>query len=233
MTRKLYLEDSQQKEFDTKVVAINGNQLTLDQTCFYAAAGGQPGDTGEINGIKVLGTIKGADGNVIHVLEGEPEFKVGDTIHGIIDWSRRHRIMRLHTACHIISGVVYQQFNNAKFTGSQIYEDKARMDFDIEKFDEEVARIVETETNEIIDLDLPVTARMLDWEDVQKDKDLFRVQHELYSKYDKPRIVVIGDFDKQLDGGTHVKSTKEVGRIKIVKRENKGRHNKRITIIAE
>lgn len=232
MTRKLYWEDSYQKEFDAKVLAINGNQVVLDQTYFYANAGGQPGDTGEINGIKVLDTIKGTDGNAIHILERESDFKISDIVHGIINWEKRHKIMRLHTACHIISGVVYQKFG-AKFGGSQIYEDRARMDFDMEKFDEEIARIVETEANKIIDSDLPVTARMLDWEEAEKDEDLFRVQHELYSKYDKPRIVAIGDFDKQLDGGTHVRSTKEVGRIKIIKRENKGRHNKRITIVVE
>ena len=233
MTRKLYLEDSYQKEFDAKVAAVNGNQVILDQTYFYAAAGGQPGDTGEISGVKVSDTIKGPDGNVVHVLEKEPEFKVGGSVHGIINWGRRHRIMRLHTACHIISGVVYQKFNGAKFTGSQIYEDRARMDFDIEKFDEETAKIVETGSNKIIESDMPVAAKMLDWEEAEKDADLFRVQHELYSKYDKPRIVSIGNFDKQLDGGTHVKSTKEVGTIRIVKRENKGKHNKRITIVVE
>ena len=233
MTKKLYLGDSYQKEFDAKVTAVNASQVVLDQTCFYAAAGGQPGDIGNINGINVLDTMKGPDGSVIHILEKEPGFKIGDNVHGIISWDRRHKIMRLHTACHIISGIVYQKFSGAKFTGSQIYEDRARMDFDMEKFDEETARIVEIESNKIIESCLPVAAKMLDWEETQKDKDLFRVQHELYSKYDKPRIVSIGNFDRQLDGGTHVKSTKEVGAIRIVKRENKGRHNKRMTIVVE
>jgi len=232
MTRKLYWEDSYQKEFDAKVVAVNGNQMILDQTCFYAAAGGQPGDTGMINGVKVVDTIKSNDGDVVHILESTSEFKVGDSVNGTINWDRRHKLMRLHTACHIISGVVYQKFN-AKFGGSQIYEDRARMDFDIEKFDEETAKIVETGSNKIIESDMPVAAKMLDWEEAEKDADLFRVQHELYSKYDKPRIVSIGNFDKQLDGGTHVRSTKEVGTIRIVKRENKGKHNKRITIVVE
>lgn len=233
MTKKLYLGDSYQKEFAAKVVAVNGNQLILDQTCFYVAAGGQPGDTGIINGVKVVDTIKGNDGDVVHILESTSEFKIGDSVNGTINWDRRYKLMRLHTACHIISGVVYQKFDGAKFTGSQIYEDKARMDFDIERFDEEVVRIVEDESNKIINVALPVTASMLDWEEAQKDKDLFRVQHELYSKYERPRIVTIGDFDRQLDGGTHVKNTKEVGSIKIVKRENKGRHNKRIIIVVE
>jgi len=234
MTEKLFWQDAYLKEFEAKVLEIRGKEVVLDRTAFYARSGGQPGDTGEINGIRVLDTYYDAEGKIVHLLEKEPDFNVGDVVHGKIDWERRHKIMRLHTAAHIISAVLVKAFGNIKFTGSQIYEDRVRMDFNLEKLDEEIVRFIEEKANEIVEKDYPVFSKIISKEELEKHPELKRLMDESkYEKFDVLRVVGIGDIDLQLDGGTHVKSTKEVGRIKIVKRENKGKNNKRITVVVE
>jgi len=112
MTEKLFWQDAYLKEFNAKVLEIRGKEVVLDKTAFYARSGGQPGDTGEINGIKVVDTYYDSNGNIVHLLEREPNFKVNDIVHGKIDWERRHKIMRLHTAAHIISAVLVKAFGD-------------------------------------------------------------------------------------------------------------------------
>ncbi|MEM2793507.1 MAG: alanyl-tRNA editing protein, partial [Candidatus Methanomethylicia archaeon] len=174
MTEKLYWLNPYEREFDARVLSISGRNVVLDRTCFYPRGGGQPGDTGEINGIRVVDTVKDEEENIIHILDGEPNFKVGDIVHGRIDWERRYRIMRLHTAIHVISAVLVRNFGNVLFTGSQIYGDRARMDFNLEKLDELIAKQIEEKTNETIKLNLPVTAEIISREDVEKNPSLKR-----------------------------------------------------------
>lgn len=234
MTVRLFWQDSYQKEFEGKAISINGNQIVLDQTCFYPMSGGQIGDTGEINGIKVLDTVKGENEDIGHILEREPDFKIGDTIHGKIDWERRYNIMKLHTSAHVISAILVKNFGNVLFTGSQIYPDRARMDFNIEKLDEETAKIIEEKSNEVVKMNLPVISRIITMEEANSKPNLIRLAATShYEKYTTLRVVEIKDFDEQFDGGTHVANTGEIGKIKIVKRENKGKNNRRITIIVE
>jgi len=234
MTIWLFWQDPYQKEFEAKVVSVNEAAVALDQTCFYAASGGQIGDTGEINGIKVLDTVKGENEDIIHILESEPNFKAGDSIHGKIDWERRYTIMKLHSSAHVISAVLVKNFGNVLFTGSQIYPDRARMDFNIEKLDEETVRILEEKSNEVVRMSLPIISRIISIEEAKSNPNLMRLADTShYEKFKTLRVVEIKDFDVQLDGGTHVANTAEIGRIKIVKRENKGKNNRRITIIVE
>ena len=234
MTVKLFWQDSYQKEFDAAVVSVNGNGIALDQTCFYASSGGQIGDTGEINGIRVVDTTKGENEDIIHILESEPNFKSGDVVHGKIDWERRYTIMKLHSSAHVISAVLVKNFGNVLFTGSQIYPDRARMDFNIEKLDEETVKILEEKSNEVAKMNLPIISRIISIEEAKSNPNLMRLADTShYEKYKTLRVIEIKDFDTQLDGGTHVANTSEIGRIKIVKRENKGKNNRRITIIVE
>jgi len=234
MTEKLFWQDAYLKEFEAKVLEIRGKEVILDRTAFYARSGGQPGDTGEINGVKVIDTYYDAERNIVHLLEKEPDFKVGDIVKGRIDWERRHKIMRLHTAAHIISAVLVKAFKDVKFTGSQIYEDRVRMDFNLEKLDEEIVKFIEGGSNQIVEKDLPVFSKIISREELEARPELKRLMDESrYERFDVLRVVGIGDIDLQLDGGTHVKSTKEVGKIKIVKRENKGKNNRRITVVLE
>jgi Ser-tRNA(Ala) deacylase AlaX len=130
-----------------------------------------------------------------------------------------------------MSGVLKKSFNVRKHTGIQIHEDKARMDFDMEKLDQAIAQAIENEANRIVESHHHITARVLTWEEVNQDPDLKTVSEDRYEKFDVPRLIDIVGFDRQLDGGTHVLNTKEIGNIKIVGRENKGKNNKRITLV--
>jgi len=234
MTEKLFWQDQYLKEFEGKVIEIRGKEVILDKTVFYARSGGQPGDTGEINGIKVIDTYYDNKGNIVHLLEKEPNFNIGDIVKGKIDWKRRYKLMRLHTALHILSAVLNNLFGNIKITGSQIYEDKARIDFDLDKLDDESVKKIEEKANEIVNKDLPVYAKFINKGELEKMPQLKRLMDEKrYEKYDVLRVVGIGDIDIQLDGGTHVKFTKEIGRIKIIGKENKGKNNKRLIIAIE
>jgi len=232
MTEKLFWQDAYLREFEAKVLEIRGKEIILDKTVFYARSGGQPGDTGELNGIKVLDTYYDAEKNIVHLLEKDPDFKINDLVKGKIDWERRHKIMRLHTAAHIISAVLIKEFKNVKFTGSQIYEDRVRMDFNLEKLDDEIVRFIESGANQIVENDLPVFSKIISKDELEAHPELKRLMDESrYERFDILRVVGIGDVDLQLDGGLHVKSTKEVGKIKIIKRENKGKSNRRITVV--
>ncbi len=233
MTLLLFWEDAYSIEFDAKVISIHQNELIIDQTCFFASSGGQPSDTGSINGQRVVDVKRTYNGDIIHVLEAEPDFKMNQPLHGKIDWDRRYKIMRLHSACHVMSGVLLRSFNVRKHTGIQISEDRARMDFDMEKLDQVVSQEIEKEANKVIESHLDIIAKILTWDKVDRDSDLKTVSEDRYEKFDVPRLLEIVGFDRQLDGGTHVLNTKEIGKIKIVKRENKGKNNKRIVIVVE
>lgn len=135
MTEKLYLTDSYVKEFEAKVSAIEGNAVQLDRTAFFPTGGGQLCDTGSIeaNGksYRVVETAKSGD-SVLHKLESADGLKAGDSVKGRIDWKRRYALMRLHTALHVMDAVIVKNYSNGQITGGQIYEHKARIDFDME-----------------------------------------------------------------------------------------------------
>ncbi len=228
----LFWEDAYMQGFDAKVISTRENELILDSTCFFASSGGQPSDTGTIGGLRVL-EVKSEGGDIIHALEREPSFKVGEAVYGKIDWERRYRIMRLHSACHVMSGVLLKAFGVRKHTGIQISEDKARMDFDMEKLNREVADVIEREANRVIEDHRDIIARITSWEEVNQDAELRRVSEDRYEKIDVPRILEIVGLDKQLDGGTHVRNTNEIGRIRIIGEENKGKNNKRIVLAVD
>jgi misacylated tRNA(Ala) deacylase len=234
MTYRLFWEDPYMKEFDAKVLNIEGNKVILDKTCFYATSGGQPNDTGKLNGINVVDVFYDQNENIVHILEKEPNFRIGDLVYGVIDWDRRYKIMRLHTAIHIISAVIVKNFGNVSITGSQIYPDRARVDFSLEKLDENVVKFIEEKANDVVRMNLPVIARIITKEELEANPSYYRLaDRSHYEKFKILRVVEIKDLDAQLDGGTHVKSTGEVGSIKIVKRENKGKFNRRIVIQVE
>ncbi|OYT60070.1 alanyl-tRNA editing protein [Euryarchaeota archaeon ex4484_178] len=204
--------------------------MYLDRTAFYTGGGGQPCDTGKIiagdREYEVVG-IKRED--ALHIIEGDkPE--VGEKVRGIINWERRHRIMRTHTAVHVVSGVAYQQFG-VVITGNQLYEGRARLDLSFENMSKELALEIIEESNKVVQKDLPVKWYFISKEEFKNRPELMRVKPKLYEKYDKIRVVEIEGFDIQADGGTHVKSLSEIGKIELQKYESKGRKNKRIYIV--
>jgi misacylated tRNA(Ala) deacylase len=241
LTELLYLSDHYLKEFDATIVEVpNSSVLILDRTAIYARGGGQPSDRGKLlleNGI-VLDVVEATknDGKVQHQIatelsESQRSELLGGKVHGMIDWDLRYKHMRHHTALHILSGVVFLKFNS-RITGGQIYPDRARLDLSLADLGKERQALIEQEMNRIVEEDREVKTLWLDREEALKRSELYRLSADLLPKgIEKLRIVDIVGFDAQLDGGTHVARTGEIGKIRISKTENKGKENKRIEII--
>jgi len=226
----LYLQDSYMKEFEAVVESVKDDKyIVLDKTAFYPNSGGQPHDTGKLikdNEEFNVVFVGKFGGKISHEVD-KPGLKQGDKVKGVINWDRRYKFMRSHTAAHIVSTVIHNE-TNALVTGNQISEDKVRFDFNLEKFDRDAFQKYIDKANEIIQRDLEVKSYVLDREEAMKIPDLFKLAKGFPEDIKKIRIVEIGDFDKQADGGTHVKSTKEIGKLELIKLENKGKNNRRM-----
>jgi len=229
MAKALYLEDSYLCEFDATVKEANGRFIVLDQTAFYPDSGGQPHDTGKLtcNGqeYKVV-FVKKISGEISHEVDKEG-LNVGDKVHGILDWERRHILMRAHTASHVLAAVLYNE-TGAKITGNQLGLEKSRVDFNLEKFDREKLAEYFAKANEILKRDLGVKAEFMPREEAMRLPAIVKLASVLPPAIKELRIVSIGDIDKQADGGTHVRNTSEVGEIEMISAENKGKNNRRV-----
>ena len=231
MTELLYLHDSYLREFDATVQAHSGQAVSLDRTAFFIGGGGQPADVGLLRWAggecRVVEMRKDAEG-VWHVLEGAPP-PAGAPVRGIVEWERRYAIMRHHSALHVLVGVVYKQFN-ALVTGGAIHPDRARMDFSLEDLDKVRVAAIEAEANRVIAERRRILVRFVSREEFERS-DLTRLARNLLPpEIREVRVIEIEGFDAQADGGTHVRSTTEIGRLRITKTENKGKINRRLEI---
>lgn len=233
MTEALYMKDSYLKKWDAKVVSVKDDKyVVLDKTAFYPKGGGQPWDEGfiikETKKFKVVYVGK-FSGEISHEVD-IPGLKEGDIVSCELDWERRYTYMRYHTACHLLSNLLFRKAN-AKITGNQIELEKARMDFSMEDYSPEKLRTFVEESNEIIKQDLPITIETMSRTAVLEEPELARLAVGLPKNLHEFRIVKIGDIDKQVDGGTHVNSLKEIGEIEMTKTVNKGRNNRRLYFV--
>jgi misacylated tRNA(Ala) deacylase len=228
LTELLYLRDAYLREFDATVTAVDATRVVLDQTAFYATGGGQPHDTGTLAGASVVDVRKEGD-DVWHTLEGAvPE--VGARVHGVVDWDRRHQLMRTHSAMHVLCGVIWNEYGTA-VTGGNMEPLEARMDFAFDPLPEGFAARVAELVNEEIAADRPIEVSFLPRDTAVEDEDLIRTAVNLIPESVREiRVVDIVGLDKQADGGTHVHSTREIGRFEVVKTESKGKGNKRLRI---
>jgi len=226
--RKLFWEDAYIKEFDAVVTAVEDNQVWLDQTAFNGRGGGLPGDVGWLNDAKVIDSIKKGD-DIIHIVEPDP-FKVGDRVHGKLDWEKRYKIMRMHTAAHLLIGLMSKE--GLLVTGNQLGYEESRMDFNMEVLDRDKILRYTEEANEIAAKGGKVKIYFIKREEALKDKGLVKMAAAMPPEVDEWRIVDIG-IDKQPDGGVHVADLKEIGKIKITKFENKGKNNRRLYFTLE
>ena len=228
-TDLLYLRDAHLVTFDANVaeVDIEGRRIALDRTAFYPPGGGQPHDTGELAGLPVE-DVRKEDGVVWHLLGGtDPLPAVGEHVHGTIDWDRRHRLMRTHTALHVLCGVIWNEWGVA-VTGGNMEPLSARMDFEFDPLPEGFKERVEELVNVELAADRPIE---VSFEDAVTGSYEVRTKVSLVpDAIAEVRVVDIVGLDKQADGGTHVRSTAEVGRIRVLKTESKGKGNKRIRI---
>ncbi len=230
MTELLYLLDSYAKEFEAKILAIEGNKVELDKTGFYPQGGGQPSDSGilEYNGKKwnVL-EVKKESEKVWHKLSDIEGLKVGMNVKGILDWERRYHFMRMHTSAHVLAAVIFRETGKL-ITGNQLGWPQSRMDFNVEEYDAEWLKQLQETANDVLAAPLRIAISSMPREEALKNPELVRLKDVMPPALEEWRIVSIGDYDVQADGGTHVKSTDEVGKIEIVKTENKGADNRRI-----
>ncbi|RLF36433.1 MAG: alanyl-tRNA editing protein [Thermoplasmata archaeon] len=233
MTKILYMDDIEGnyiQEFDAIVIKSKKDYVAFDQTAFYPVGGGQPADTGFIkwsgNKVAVKDVIKKGD-TVKHVV-GDEKPPVGTRIHGVIDWERRYSHMKMHTAQHIISGIVFDEFH-ARTVGNQIHADYSRVDFYPVRFTDEDLVFIKNKFNEVVGKKLPVRIYEEERSVLERRVDQQRAHLDLLPKFiTRLRIVEIEGFDICPCAGTHVRNTSEIPRIDKIKREIKGRDKDRI-----
>ena len=235
MTELLYLNDSYLKEFEAVVESVkDGKFIVLDKTAFYPSSGGQPYDTGIIKkendkfNVVYVGKFFG---EISHEVD-KPGLKEGDKVNCIIDWERRYKLMRMHTAAHLLSAIFHRK-ESALITGNQLNVDKSRIDFSSEDFNKEKIISYIEEANKEIERDLPITISYMQRKQALSQPNLAKLEKGLPKGIKKLRIISIGDIDKQADGGTHIKSLKEIGKIIFLKAENKGKKNRRVYFSVE
>ena len=230
-TELLYLRDAELRAFDALVVAVDaeGRRIALDRTAFYPTGGGQPHDVGVLAGLDVVGVR--AEGDHVWHEVGEGDLPaVGERVWGGLDWTRRHALMRTHTALHVLCGVIWNEWG-VPVTGGNMEPLSARMDFAFDPLPEGFGPRVEELVNAELAADRPIEVSFLPRGVAVEDEDLIRTQvNRIPESVAEIRVVDIVGLDKQADGGTHVASTAEVGRVTVVKTESKGKGNKRIRI---
>lgn len=229
-TELLYLNDAYLRTFRARVVEVDaeGNRVVLDQTAFYPTGGGQPHDTGTISA-RVVADVRKEGDSVWHTLEGDLP-AVGDEVEGEVDWERRHALMRTHTALHVLCGVIWNEWGKA-VTGGNMEPLSARMDFEFDPLPEGFGPRVEELVNAELAADRQIEVSFLPRDTAVADADLIRTKVNMIPESVREiRVVDIVGLDKQADGGTHVASTSEVGRICVTKTESKGKGNKRIRL---
>ena len=232
MTEELFREDAYLKSCDATVTAVGESGIVLDRTVFYPTGGGQPGDTGTLTradgtAVTIVDTRK-ADGGIAHVpAEGAPALAVGDKVAATLDWDRRYRHMRVHTALHVMCSQV-----NGGVTGGQIGDGKGRLDFNLEPENIPDKDALTEHLNGIIAADHPVSISWITDAELEANPDLVRTMSvKPPMGAGRVRMIRIGDaVDYQPCGGTHLKSLGEIGRIEITKIENKGKQNRRINL---
>jgi misacylated tRNA(Ala) deacylase len=232
MTEALYQTDAYLKDFEAVVTAVDGSKVALDRTAFYPGGGGQPNDVGTLTaGSETWNVVRvskqGAD--VWHELDREGP-SIGTPVHGAIDWDRRYKLMRTHTAMHILCGVIFRDYG-ASVTGGNMEPLKGRMDFEFETMRQEFVKQIEEKINVEVAQARPTQVKILPREEAFQIPDLIRTKINLLpAGITQVRTVEIVGLDLQADGGTHVANTSEVGRIRVVDYKSKGKINKRIEV---
>ena len=230
MVEELFRQDAYLKEADAVVTAVEERGVRLDRSIFYPTGGGQPGDTGVLRWdggeAKVVDTVKADGGDVLHVLSSDaPRPAVGTAVHAVLDWDRRYRHMRMHTALHVMSAVI-----KGNVTGGQVGADKSRLDFNLEG-EVPTKEWVTGEINKLLTVDRPVVARWITDEELEARPELVKTMSVRPPVgAGRVRLMAIDGVDLQACGGTHVVRTAEIGRVECVKIENKGKMNRRFII---
>uniref|UniRef100_A0A7J3I7Y3 Alanyl-tRNA editing protein n=1 Tax=Ignisphaera aggregans TaxID=334771 RepID=A0A7J3I7Y3_9CREN len=232
-TELLYQVDSYLKEFEARVVEVLDRGIILDRTAFHPRTGGVANDLGTIfiEGRRMDVTDVYIDKErkvVIHTVEGSLEgVEPGMVVKGVIDWSRRYRLMRLHTAAHILAAVMYREYG-ALITGGSVEPDYAYDDYGLERFDRKIFEEVVLKANEIVRRGVEVRIYWLKRDDALRIPGIVKLAERMPPEVETLRIVEIPGIDIQADGGPHVRNTAEIGEITMIRAENRGKNRKRL-----
>ena len=233
-TERLDLADPTLREWDCTVVGVDPDRgIVLDRSAFYPGGGGQPPDHGVLlwDGVqtRIVGTVKGDDLYLVPA-EGDPVPAAGTAVVGAVEDARRSLLMRTHSGLHVLGGVVFRDFG-ALVTGGNMEPGEARMDFNLPDLPEGFKATVEERVNAEVAADRAVEVRVLPRAEALAIPDIIRTQTNLIPPDENEvRIVDITGLDTQADGGTHVASTRQIGRVQVTKVENKGRQNRRVRV---
>ena len=222
-------------EFEARVISIDEETITLDKTLFYPIGGGQNWDLGTISsetGTYEVSEVRGRN-NITHKLDAEHNIDVGEVISGKIDWKRRYAHMRMHTAQHLVSGLVYEMFSGTRTVGNQIHTDRSRIDFNPIRFEDEMLNEVEDKVNEMTTQDIEVSDCIMTREEINKIMPPERTNMDLLPISVKElRVIKIGDnLDLCPCAGTHVRNLSEIGPIKFTGKKSKGKGTQRVEYI--
>jgi misacylated tRNA(Ala) deacylase len=239
-TELLYATDAYRRRFDAEVVEVDrdGGRLALVRTAFYPGGGGQPHDIGELvwdGGRAPVARVSREGDTVWHALDVDPDAlpDVGTAVDAALDWERRHLLMRTHTALHILCGVIWSDFG-VPVTGGNMEPGKGRLDFELDAMSVELGARVERRINEEIERAREIMVDFVERDAADRDPALVRTKANLIpASVEVLRVIDIKGLDRQADGGTHVASTAEVGRVAVVKTESKGKANKRIRLAVQ
>ncbi|MBT3985145.1 alanyl-tRNA editing protein [archaeon] len=222
-----YLEDCYKKEFESEIIEVKDKFIVLKETLFYPKSGGQPNDTGKLNDYNVVFVGK-FNNQISHEVDKEG-LKVGNKVKGTIDWDRRYKLMRSHTAAHIVSNVIHKE-TGALITGNQLELNKIRIDFSLEEFNKEKFEEYINKANQVMKEGRNVSSMIVSKEEATNilGERFSMLAKGLPESIKEIRIIEIEGFAKEACGGTHVKNTSEVGEMKLLKVENKGKNNRRV-----
>ncbi|MEM3926344.1 MAG: alanyl-tRNA editing protein AlaXM [Desulfurococcaceae archaeon] len=232
MTELVYQRDSYLREIEARIRYVKNDTVFLDKTIFHPRSGGVDHDKGYLifNGksVEVVEVFYDKEtGDVAHRVSSTNGLSENLVVKLLLDWERRYKLMRLHTAAHILSGVMYSNYG-ALITGGNISPDQAYDDYNLEKFDKEIFINAIEKANEIVKRDLEVKIYWLSREDALKIPGIVKLASRMPPEIDVLRIVEIPNVDIQADGGPHVRKTGEIGEIVFLKAENKGKNKKRV-----
>jgi len=231
-TKLLYLYDSYLREFEAKIQDAMGNQIILDQTAFHPLTGGVACDKGYLTKGDMKYRVTSVEINketkeIIHTLEEEADLNQGDLVKGILEWERRYRLMRLHTAAHLMAAIMYSDYE-ALVTGGQVDTEYAKMDFNLPKTDREIFEAAVEKATREASKNNPLKIYFLAREEALKMPGVVKLAERMPPHERELRIVEIPGVDLQADGGPHVKNTNEIGEIRLLKIENKGKNQRRV-----
>jgi Ser-tRNA(Ala) deacylase AlaX len=240
MTDLLYLNDSYLRECEALVEYVDGTSIVIDRTVLYPQGGGQPTDTGLLvrqgdNAVFKVTLVRKQEGHVVHTVD-KPGLAVGDSVKVVLDWEPRYRLMRMHTAAHLLAAIGHRDLG-LLITGNQLGIDKSRIDFNLENCDRTIMENLVRKANELIAKGAAVSVSFLPREEALKMPSIVKLANALPPAIDILRIVTIGDpaqpIDTQADGGTHVKDIRDIGAIRFLAIDNKGKSNRRLYFAIE